>query len=260
MASELAGTSASGYQKTSAPKRSILISGKLVMVRRKLAIFGAIATAFVVANYALLLNTHAEQDNCTFGPVSNEQYRAHLGRAKTHLTYAFYSDDRALALKLDQLFENLSRGESDIYSRIAIMHATLRAIGAEYRNTNGNHVDQGRSDPYVKTTTNSTTVSFNYVLDVNRLWIFLPWPREAWIIGSLAGPRYKEPPGPSYPKKRGGIAFIVNGPNLKDTPFGPDIRSDAPCPPLPSADLADSFSFASTRGITMRTGEQLRAE
>jgi hypothetical protein len=123
------------------------------------------------------------------------------------------------------------------------MHATLRAIGAEYRNTNGNDVDEGRSDPYIKAATSRTTISFNYLLDVNRLRIFLPWPRDAWIVGSMAGPRYKEPPGPLYPKKRGGLAFIVNGPSLIDNPLGIVVRSDAACPPVPSADLADSFSF-----------------
>jgi hypothetical protein len=146
--------------------------------------------------------SHAEQDNCSFGPVSNAEYRAHLARAKALLplpTPSLLLDDKAFALKLDDLFDNLSRGETNVYARLAIMHATLRAVGAEYRNTDGTNLD-----PYV---TAASTISFNYALDVNRLWMLMPWPRDAWIIGSLAGPRYKDPPGPLYPKRTGGIRF-----------------------------------------------------
>ena len=41
-----------------------------------------IILAAIVANYVPLLNTHAEQDACAFGPVSNADYRAYLARAK----------------------------------------------------------------------------------------------------------------------------------------------------------------------------------
>jgi len=60
------------------------------------------------------------------------------------------------------LFDNLSSGETNVYSRLAIMHATLRAIGAEYRNTNGNDIDRGKSDPYVKAASGNPVVSFHY--------------------------------------------------------------------------------------------------
>jgi len=213
---------------------------------RKILIGSCVVGAAIAANYAPLFNTHTEQDDCVFGPVSNEQYRQYLSTAKARLNTAapsFYSDKRPLALKLDDLFENLSGSETNAYSRLAIMHATLRAIGAEYRNTNGNDVDGGQSDPYIKAATTSTTISFNYLLDVNRIRTFLPWPRDAWIVGSLAGPRYKVPPGPLYPKKAGGLAFIVNGPSLIDNPLGIVVRRDTSCPLVPSADLADSYSL-----------------
>jgi hypothetical protein len=160
-------------------------------MNRKLTVGLIVIVAAVIANYAPLLNRHAEQDNCTFGPVSNADYRAHLARAKALLpipTPSLLLDDNAFALKLDDLFDSLSRGETNVYSRLAIMHATLRAVGAEYRNTNGNDITGGPPDPYVKAMRSSPSVSFNYALDVNRLWMFMPWPRDAWIIGSLAGP------------------------------------------------------------------------
>jgi hypothetical protein len=202
--------------------------------------------ALTVANYAPLLNTHMEQDDCSFGPVSNVDYRGYLARAKAQSRVAtpsiFYIDDRAIAMKLNDLFENLSRGKTDVYSRIAIMHATLRSVGAEYRNTNGNNIDEGRSEPFVNALSGVSLVSFQYLLDVNRLPVFSPWPREAWVMGNLAGPQYKRPSGSLYPEKTGGITFIFHGPTL-ERPLGFELRRDNACPPLPGLDVADAFSL-----------------
>jgi hypothetical protein len=207
-----------------------------------------IVAAVAIANYAPLLNQHDEQDSCVFGPVSNAEYRTHLARAKSQLPLprpSLFLDDHAFALQLRGLFEKLSRDETSAYSRVAIMHATLRAVGAEYRNTNGNgSLFHSGDDPYAYAASASPTVSFNYTLDVNRLWMFMPWPRDAWIIGSLAGPRYGRPPGPLYPKGVGGVGFIVWGPIplLERSPRSA-TRMEGQCPPVPTAVLADSFSL-----------------
>jgi hypothetical protein len=205
-----------------------------------------IIVAAIVANYVPLLNAHTEQDNCVFGPVSNAEYLAYLAQAKQQSPIAnpafFHLDDRAVGLKLNDLFETLSRDKLDIYSRIAIMHATMRSVGAVYRNTNGTDIDEGRSDPFLKAINQSGHISFQYLLDVNRLWVFSPWPRDAWVIAVLAGPRYVRPSNSLDPKKTGGIAYIFNGPTL-ERPLGFEVRPDGSCPPLPSADIADNFSL-----------------
>jgi hypothetical protein len=205
-----------------------------------------IVAAVGVINYAPLLNQHAEQDSCVFGPVSNAEYRTYLARAKSELplTPSLFLDDRAFAVRLRGLFEKLSHGETSVYSRVAIMHATLRAVGAEYRNTNGNKASTyAVEDPYALATTTSPTVAFNYSLDVNRLWMFMPWPRDAWVIGALAGPRYGRPPGPLYPKNIGGVGFIVWGPILRLlSSKGSEELMDGPCPPVPTRTLAEGFA------------------
>jgi len=214
-------------------------------MNRKQRIGLSVIVAAVVANYAPLMDGHAEQDSCTFGPVSNADYRAYLARAKSLLPFPTPSlllGDKPLALRLDELFDDLSGGETNIYSQLAIMHATLRAVGAEYRNTNGNNVDRVKSDAYVKAASRNATVSFNYALDINRLWMFMPWPRDAWIIGSLAGPRYGQQVGPLYPKSRGGIRFIVWGPNIFERSPDDAIRPEGHCPPVSAPELADGFS------------------
>jgi hypothetical protein len=212
---------------------------------RRSSVTLAVLALAILANYAPLLDKNSEQDGCAFGQVSNPEYREYLARAATLVpTFApsLYNSGDALALQLDDVYRKLSKGEDSIYQKIAIMHAILRAVGAEYRNTNGNNPDRGRSDPFVKATTESDTISFNYVLDVNRLLIFWPWPRQAWLIGSLAGPRYTRRPGPMYPDKVGEIAFIVHPPDIKMRPMGFDEESDSACPPVPRADLAVAFS------------------
>jgi hypothetical protein len=216
-------------------------------MHHKLFIGLSAALAAIVANVVPLLDTHPEQDDCTFGPVSNADYREYLASAKAQLavTPAFYLDGRAAASEFGARLDKLSRGETDIYARLAIMHAVLRAAGAEYRNTNGNQPDRGRSDPFLFATTGAPTISFNYLLDVNRTWIFSPLLREAWVIGVLAGPLYTKPPGPSYPKKTGGISFIVHAPDFKTWPAGFDVKRNDSCPPIPTADVVPNFSIRS---------------
>lgn len=212
-------------------------------MRRSLICLSVFAVA-LIANYGPLLNTHPEQDSCTFGPVSNSEYREYRTRAAALVPVfapSLYRSGDSFALQLDEVFQNLSKNERSIYKRLAIVHAVMRAAGAEYRNTNEYGPDGGRSDPFVRATTDTTTVSFNYVLDLNRLWVFFPWPRDAWIIGVLAGPRYVRPPGPLNPSGVGEASFIVHPPDLKTWPAGFEVRRDEPCPPVPNADIADSF-------------------
>jgi hypothetical protein len=205
----------------------------------------SVVLAAIIANFAApLFDLHSEQDNCAFGPVSNAEYRKYLASARAQLTLtpSLHLDDEAFSAKLGSLFDQLSRSEASIYARLAIMHATLRAAGAEYRNTNGNYPDRGQSDPFVLATTGASGVAFSYLLDINRLWIFSPWPREAWVTGFLAGPRYGRQSGPMFPKNIGGISFVVNGPDLEMWPLGYRESRIGSCPPIPTADVAHSFS------------------
>ena len=199
----------------------------------------AIIFGLAAAYGAPFLSTHSEQDDCTFGPVSNEQYRAYLATARKQLVVipSLYVDQDGLAARYNALFDSLIRDETDVYTKIAIMHAVLRAAGAEYRNTNGNNADRTAPDPFALAVTNAPTISFNYLLDVNRAWIFSPLLREAWVIGVLAGPRYTKPPGPLYPKKVGGLSFIVHAPDPTLWPKGLDVQRSGSCPAVPASDF-----------------------
>jgi hypothetical protein len=122
------------------------------------------------ANYAPLLNMHSEQDNCTFGAVSNGQYRAYLSEVQSRQRTkwpAFSRDGQEIDRQLNFRLSDMLRGEATLYERVAIMHAILRAIGAEYPNTNGRE----EADPFEAASRRRQDVEFNYRVDINR-WAF----------------------------------------------------------------------------------------
>ncbi|UZE48466.1 hypothetical protein ONR75_27310 [Rhodopseudomonas sp. P2A-2r] len=200
----------------------------------------------IAANYITLLNFHSEQDTCSFGPVSNAEYRDYLAKARSLsgiVTSSLSADDTSTSANFTKLFETLSSGKSDVYSRLAIMHAVLRSLGAEYRNTNGTNLDQGKSDPFVAAMNKTNVVLFHYVLDVFRIGAVVIWPREAWVIATLAGPRYKRPFAPTYPKAPGELTIIFHGPTL-ERPYRTDIEPKGSCPPIPGGEIAENFSLS----------------
>jgi hypothetical protein len=181
--------------------------------------------------------TNGEQDECTFGPVSNKQYRDYLRRAKdlaSKTPGSFSRDNQQARARFDELFERLIDQKSSIYERVAASHALLRSFGAQYRNTS-----DMAPDPYARVAKRGGVVSFNYYLDVNRLGIFQPFFRQAWIIASLTGPGdfYRGP----VPSVAGDIRFVVNYPTF-DPPLPPVDRAPEQCPPVPNQALAESFS------------------
>lgn len=60
------------------PRSRRLILEVRGMIRRWLVTIGVIGATAVGANYAPLLFMHSNQDECTFGPISNEKCRAYL--------------------------------------------------------------------------------------------------------------------------------------------------------------------------------------
>jgi hypothetical protein len=179
---------------------------------------------------------NGEQDECTFGPVSNEQYRVYLRRAKSlssETPGGFSRDNQQAKARFDELFEKLIGQEPSIYERVAASHALLRAFGAQYRNANGMN-----PDPYATVAKTGGSISFNYFLDINRLGVFQPFFRQAWVIASLTGPGdfYRGP----IPSVAGDIRFVVNYPVFDSWP--PVERSPENCPPVPDKALSDSFS------------------
>jgi hypothetical protein len=225
----------------------VWISRRTLRVRKwlPLAIMLVLAAAY---GGPLLLTyiTNGEQDECSFGPVSNVQYRDYLRRAKelsSNTPGSFTSNDQEARARFDELFERLIDGKPSVYERVAASHALLRSFGAQYRNTNGM-----RPDPYETLAGKGGFVSFSYYLDINRLGVGLFNPllifrRTAYISALLTGPGdfYRGP----VPSVVGDIRFNVNYPAFDTRP--PDDRAPENCPRVPSQALSESFS-RTTRG------------
>jgi hypothetical protein len=162
------------------------------MFRRSLAVVAILAAIIIGANYAPLLYSNSDQNNCAFGPISNEQYRAYLEEAKNRQWTrwsVFSRDDQQIGRELRSRLADMLAEGGTVYERIAVMHAILRAIGAEYLNTNG----RTEVDPFGGARKRRQLVEFNYQVDINRLGLFRPYPRTIWIVASIPDPDITRP-------------------------------------------------------------------
>jgi hypothetical protein len=218
----------------------VWISRRTLRVRKWLPLAIVLVLAAAYGGPLLLTYiTNGEQDECSFGPVSNAQYRDYLRRAKelsSKTPGRFSSNHLEARARFDALFERLIDQKPSVYERVAASHALLRSFGGQYRNTSG--LDP---DPYGTVAKKGGFVSFHYFVDVVRLGIFhpfLPFKREAWIIPTLTGPGdfYTGP----VPSVAGDIRFTVNYPVFDTRP--PIDRALEHCPPVPDQTLSESFS------------------
>ena len=224
----------------------IVIAAIAYRYRRALlrpALRAAIAVGFLIVvgvalNYAPLLSMHSEQDECSFGPISNEQYRSYLletrNRQRTRWS-AFSRDDQLIGRELRSRLSDMLVGEGTVYERIAIIHAILRAIGAEYLNANG----RAEPDPFEGARKRRQDVRFNYRVDINRLGLLQPYPRTIWIIASIPDP---DIPRPEITRLYGDLSISALTVSIFDHPPSETLTSSGQsCPPSPSTEAAERY-------------------
>jgi hypothetical protein len=206
---------------------------------RGLKIFGVIAIAGLVLHAVLLLDTHPEQDECAFGPVSNGRYRELLAEAEKYQSHNWpfiVWSDATLQRLLTAQFAAATSEASTTYEKIATMHAILRGIGADFL------YREPANDPFGQTAERGGWVSFGYQINVDRLALFYPGGRKAWLIGSLAGPK-RSSSLTDFDRKhpQGDLHFVAHYPNPID-PI-PDVLHRGPqsCPGVPNADHEPFF-------------------
>jgi hypothetical protein len=207
---------------------------------RTVLVAAALTLAIVAAaNYAPLLSMHSEQDNCSFGPVTNQQYRAYLSevrRRQAAIWPSFDQDTQNIYRLLNVRLSDMLGGESSLYTRIAIMHAILRGIGAEYLNANG----VPDKNPYEAALLRGGDVTFNYQVDINRLVSFQLYPRQVWIGAVILEPQSTT--DRSIPRKFKDQHFFANIVSVFDHPPASVLtRSDQNCPPMPTKEFADRY-------------------
>jgi hypothetical protein len=201
--------------------------------------YGALAAAvvFVVPRLTTWLPftlpfDHTDQDRCTFGPVSNAEYREMLSKARSFQRWKWLGSNPTRELFGE--FLQVSDSSSSPYVKIAAIHAVMRAYGADFRNNGSFSFDRVSAEGGI--------VQYNYALPVPRVGVFSVWPGEAWFMGDLKGPVSSFDQKVSPQTRQGQVHFVVHLPN----PFDPipDVlrRGSASCPSVPSEELQNSFS------------------
>ncbi|MGZ5874692.1 MAG: hypothetical protein ACXWKP_21540 [Bradyrhizobium sp.] len=201
-------------------------------------VFGFVVLAALTAHIVTLLDFHSEQDQCVFGPVSNERYRELLWEAERYQWRnwpVFIWRDDTLQRLLDAQFQTMTSDTSTAYEKIAIMHAILRGIGADFLYI------QPSNDPFAQVSERGGWVSFGYQINVNRLALFYPLGRTGWLIGSFAGPKRSSLTDFDRKHPQGNLSFVAHYPN----PFDPipDVLHRGPksCPSVPNNEVEPSF-------------------
>jgi hypothetical protein len=212
--------------------------------RPKTSLAIAIAALIVGFHVGPLLITHPAQDACSFGTVSNERYRQLLAEAKQRQATIWpalvWNNKKTMAL-LNQRVDDLSRGATSVYERLAAMHAVMRALGGDYRST-----QHDREDPF-ESRNRSGIIGYDYHVDLNGLGFFSPIRREMWVISTLVFDA-NAALGVIQDRsraQRGNIDFIVWFPSMFDTyVIIPRSKFGESCPRLPDAASAERLSQA----------------
>ena len=173
--------------------------------------------------------------------MTNERYRQLLSEAKARQATTWPAIERDYikgSLAFESRMQDLSRGMTSVYERIAAMHAIMRASGANYLNAGF-----PRSRPFEEAAKrgNGAAVTFEYRADINRMGFFAVIFRETRLVASLSAGPSRQQGGPlPNSDQRGEFAFRFYPPVLLENSV--TIPRGESCPLVPSAALASAFN------------------
>jgi hypothetical protein len=222
-----------------------------VFRRVGLVVMLVLLVAFAWRCIAPFLHSEPEQDACEFGPVSNARYRELLAEAKSRdgttwpklRAYGWLLSqgtvDR-LQAGISNRVNDLTRGMTSVYEKLAAMHAVARSLGAFHRSY-GPHIRQD----FWPLDLPFGAVGFGYEIDIMMFGSsqpFLGTPSQPLVgvarlglhLGTSKRPARGEIPGKFtanllWPK------WLHPNPRLSNGFFPP------PCPPMPSREWAERF-------------------
>jgi hypothetical protein len=187
-------------------------------------IIGGLVAGLVALDYGPLVLSHSEQDRCSFGSVSNEEYRLLLSKASMGVWRPLVWNDDIASVQLSKKYRELLPSAATADAKVAAAHAVLRALGAELQRFddfhNPNQDAKGRR-----------TFAYRYLLDVNRLFYFAPIFRQMMItviIDDPFQPTRNEPSGGDPP-------IVAHFPNASEGFYRFEQNlGDRECPPMPN--------------------------
>jgi hypothetical protein len=172
------------------------------MSRRKRIVWGVLACLFAVflgwRFWWTALDHNPQQDECSFGTVSNARYRELLAEAKKRQAWG---DKAWLPLRgapeqradlLRYRIEDLTKGMTSLYERMAAAHAVMRAAGGHItddsstgRERNLWHFEMRNIASIGKPDFKGAAFSFHYALYSRRIGetsLFYP---RSWVVVRL---------------------------------------------------------------------------
>jgi hypothetical protein len=187
-------------------------------------IIGAVAAGLVAIHVGPLLNTHSAQDACSFGDISNEEYRLRLSRASIGYWRPLLWDDDIASIQLSRKYRQLVGDPPTAAAKVAAAHAVLRALGADLHRFDDfrKQFEDGRV---------TRTFVYEYLLDINRLFYFAPMLRQMMITVIIDEPFLN-----ATPPRGGDPPISVHFPNIHEGVFRIERNLDERgCPPVPAA-------------------------
>jgi hypothetical protein len=203
------------------------------------------ALLFVVGRLVLpFVFSHTYQDDCSFGPHSNSEYRMVLAEAANRLNHKwpklsvyrkrhpFKEQYELFGMALIDRLNDMTEKTTEPYKILMTQHAVMRAHGAYAIGDFWGGVP--RPSPI-----NSSRLGAHYQIDVIRIGYIMTHLGTAWIPSSYYHPDDQTCTAACEINGNSGWAGGVSLPVLFDTnPREPAVR----CPPLPTAQEASDYT------------------
>jgi hypothetical protein len=187
-------------------------------------IISGLVAGLVALDYGPLLLSHSQQDRCSFGSVSNEEYKSLLSKASMGFWRPLVWNDDIASAQLRKKYEELLPKVATADAKVAAAHAVLRAQGAQLQRFDEFH--NPNQDAKIR-----TTFGYRYRLDVNRLFYFAPIFRQMMITVIIDDPFQPDRNEP-FSRDR---SIVAHFPNAVEGfyRFEKNI-GDSECPPIPN--------------------------
>jgi hypothetical protein len=192
------------------------------------------------------LHSEPEQDACEFGSVSNARYRELLSEARKRdgTTWPKLRDYRwqpplegvrELATGIKERVQDLTKGMTSLYEKLAAMHAVARSLGAFHRVTEVDFARYRLDKPF-------GVLPYGYDIDVIMLGSSEPFMGKARLIFRLGisnHPGHDDSPG------KFGVGLLWPRWFERNPSFaGWPVQA---CPPMPPPEWAAAFEAWSAK-------------